>query len=270
MGSVATTHKEKYREPFAPVMPGVEFVALQRRRRPPRQVLQRRLRHLHRAHPGRGRHPSRLAGVLRRPPANSATPPERFCSPTRSRSGLGRTGKWFAYQHYGILPDVTTLAKPIANGIPMGAMLCTNAAAQAFTPGMHGTTFGGGPLACAVAIAVIDTIKTRKHPRTHSGHRQVLPRRALQASRPPRLHRRRPRHGSHARPRTQLRRPRQADRRADDGAPHHHQPHQRNRPSLPSAFHPRAQTRRHRHPGPRRDLTAAHVGAAPAGEHHHG
>jgi acetylornithine aminotransferase/acetylornithine/N-succinyldiaminopimelate aminotransferase len=75
------------------------------------------------------------------------------------QSGLGRTGKWFAYQHYGIQPDITTLAKPIANGIPMGVMLCTDAAAKAFTPGMHGTTFGGGPLACAVAITVIDTIK---------------------------------------------------------------------------------------------------------------
>jgi len=73
--------------------------------------------------------------------------------------GLGRTGKWFAYQHYGILPDITTVAKPIANGIPLGAMLCTDEAARAFTPGMHGTTFGGGPLATAVAITVIDTIK---------------------------------------------------------------------------------------------------------------
>jgi acetylornithine/N-succinyldiaminopimelate aminotransferase len=72
---------------------------------------------------------------------------------------LGRTGKWFAYQHYGVQPDVTTLAKPIANGIPMGAMMCTETAASAFTPGMHGTTFGGGPLACAVAITVIDTMQ---------------------------------------------------------------------------------------------------------------
>ena len=72
---------------------------------------------------------------------------------------MGRTGKWCAYQHYGILPDITTLAKPIAGGLPMGAMLCTDEAARAFTPGMHGTTFGGGPLACAVAIAVIDTMK---------------------------------------------------------------------------------------------------------------
>jgi len=73
--------------------------------------------------------------------------------------GVGRTGKWFAYQHYGIMPDVTTLAKPVAGGVPMGAMLCTEEVAKAFHPGMHGTTFGGNPLACAAAIAVIDTIK---------------------------------------------------------------------------------------------------------------
>jgi acetylornithine aminotransferase/acetylornithine/N-succinyldiaminopimelate aminotransferase len=72
---------------------------------------------------------------------------------------MGRTGEWFAYQHYSIQPDIVTLAKPIANGLPMGAMLCTDEAARAFSPGMHGTTFGGGPLACAVAIAVIDTMK---------------------------------------------------------------------------------------------------------------
>ncbi len=53
---------------------------------------------------------------------------------------------------------MTTLAKPIAGGLPMGAMLCTEEAARAITPGMHGTTFGGGPLACAVALAVIDEI----------------------------------------------------------------------------------------------------------------
>jgi acetylornithine/N-succinyldiaminopimelate aminotransferase len=72
---------------------------------------------------------------------------------------MGRTGEWFAYQHYGVQPDITTLAKPIANGLPMGAMLCTDEAARSFSPGMHGTTFGGGPLACAVAIAVIDAMK---------------------------------------------------------------------------------------------------------------
>jgi acetylornithine aminotransferase/acetylornithine/N-succinyldiaminopimelate aminotransferase len=58
-----------------------------------------------------------------------------------------------------IQPDITTLAKPIAGGIPLGAILCTEEAARAIHPGMHGTTFGGGPLACAVAIAVIDAIE---------------------------------------------------------------------------------------------------------------
>jgi acetylornithine/N-succinyldiaminopimelate aminotransferase len=66
--------------------------------------------------------------------------------------GLGRTGKYFAYQHYGIKPDVITVAKPLAAGLPLGAILTTNQVAGGFHPGMHGTTFGGGPLACAVAI----------------------------------------------------------------------------------------------------------------------
>jgi acetylornithine aminotransferase/acetylornithine/N-succinyldiaminopimelate aminotransferase len=75
------------------------------------------------------------------------------------QSGLGRTGKWFAYQQFGIQPDVTTLAKPLAGGIPLGAMLCSEEASHGIHPGLHGTTFGGGPLACAVAIAVIDAIE---------------------------------------------------------------------------------------------------------------
>jgi acetylornithine aminotransferase/acetylornithine/N-succinyldiaminopimelate aminotransferase len=75
------------------------------------------------------------------------------------QSGLGRTGKWCAYQNYNVQPDITTLAKPLAGGLPLGAMLCTEEVASAMQPGLHGTTFGGGPLACAVAIAVIDTLK---------------------------------------------------------------------------------------------------------------
>jgi len=68
------------------------------------------------------------------------------------QSGLGRTGKYFAYQHYGITPDIVTVAKPLAAGLPLGALLTTNRVATGMHPGMHGTTFGGGPLACAVAI----------------------------------------------------------------------------------------------------------------------
>jgi acetylornithine aminotransferase/acetylornithine/N-succinyldiaminopimelate aminotransferase len=66
--------------------------------------------------------------------------------------GLGRTGRHFAYQHYGVLPDIVTVAKPLACGLPLGAILTTERVASCFHPGMHGTTFGGGPLACAVAI----------------------------------------------------------------------------------------------------------------------
>jgi acetylornithine aminotransferase/acetylornithine/N-succinyldiaminopimelate aminotransferase len=75
------------------------------------------------------------------------------------QSGLGRTGKYFAYQHYGVQPDIITVAKPLAAGLPLGAVLTTNAVAQAFHPGMHGTTFGGGPLACAVAVAFVNELK---------------------------------------------------------------------------------------------------------------
>ena len=74
-----------------------------------------------------------------------------WCS-TKSSAGLGRTGRHFAYQHYGVKPDIVTVAKPLASGLPLGAILTTDAVAACIHPGMHGTTFGGGPLACAVAI----------------------------------------------------------------------------------------------------------------------
>lgn len=158
MGSVATTAKDKYREPFMPVMPGVEFVKFN-------DVAGLR-----------AKFSSDVCAICIEPvqgeggihPVSQeffATARE-LCDSTGAllladeiQSGMGRTGRWFAFQHYDVVPDVITLAKPIANGIPMGAMLTTNAAAEAFTPGMHGTTFGGNPLACAVAIAVVDTIK---------------------------------------------------------------------------------------------------------------
>ncbi|WP_353068725.1 aspartate aminotransferase family protein [Tunturibacter empetritectus] len=158
MGSVATTAKEKYREPFMPVMPGVDFVRFNN------------------VADLRAKFSSEVCAICIEPIQGEGgihpvtqkffAAARELCDSTGAlliadeiQSGMGRTGKWFAYQHYNILPDVTTVAKPIANGVPMGAMLCTNAAAEAITPGMHGTTFGGNPLACAVAIAVIDTIK---------------------------------------------------------------------------------------------------------------
>jgi acetylornithine aminotransferase/acetylornithine/N-succinyldiaminopimelate aminotransferase len=158
MGSVSTTHKAKYREPFAPLVPGVEFVRHN-------DVADLREKFstdvcaiLVEAIQGEG-------GI--RPISQEffaearalATSTGALLIVDEIQAGLGRTGKWFAYQHYGILPDVTTLAKPIAGGLPLGAVLCTEDAARSIHAGMHGTTFGGGPLACAVAIAVIDHIE---------------------------------------------------------------------------------------------------------------
>ncbi len=75
------------------------------------------------------------------------------------QTGIGRTGKLFAYEHFGIEPDIMTLAKGLANGVPIGAMLTKDKFAGAFVPGTHASTFGGNPLAAASAVAVLQTIK---------------------------------------------------------------------------------------------------------------
>lgn len=158
-GSVSTTHKAKYREPFGPVVPGVEFVRLND------------------VEDLRAKFSTEVCAILVEPIQGEGgirpltqeffAEARALCDSTGAlliadeiQAGLGRTGKWFSYQHYGILPDVTTVAKPLAGGIPLGAVLCTEEAARAIHAGMHGTTFGGGPLACAVANAVIDTLES--------------------------------------------------------------------------------------------------------------
>ncbi len=157
-GSMATTYKAKYRDPFAPVVPGVEFVRFN-------DVADLRAKFssevcaiLVEAIQGEG-------GV--RPLTQEFFAEARALASSTGallivdeiQAGMGRTGKWCAYQHYGIKPDVVTLAKPLAGGVPLGAVLCSEEVARAMHAGMHGTTFGGGPLACAVAVAVIDTIE---------------------------------------------------------------------------------------------------------------
>ncbi len=74
------------------------------------------------------------------------------------QSGIGRTGKLFAYEHFDVTPDVMTLAKGLGGGVPIGACLATDDAAKAFTPGTHGCTLGGNPLVCAAALAVLEVI----------------------------------------------------------------------------------------------------------------
>ncbi len=78
------------------------------------------------------------------------------------QTGMGRTGRWFAHQHSGVIPDVMTLAKGLGNGVPVGACLARGLAAEVFKPGNHGSTFGGNPLAASAALAVIQTLEQDK------------------------------------------------------------------------------------------------------------
>jgi acetylornithine/N-succinyldiaminopimelate aminotransferase len=150
-GALATTGQEKYRHPFTPLVPGVNFVAFND------------LSDLKRQFDG-----SVCAICVETIQGEGGINPlnPEFLQLARElteksgalllvdeiQSGLGRTGKYFAYQHYGIKPDIMTVAKPLAAGLPLGALLTTDRVASGMHPGMHGTTFGGGPLACAVAI----------------------------------------------------------------------------------------------------------------------
>ncbi|MFZ5755417.1 MAG: aspartate aminotransferase family protein [Pseudomonadota bacterium] len=78
------------------------------------------------------------------------------------QTGNGRTGRYFAYQHTNVLPDVVTTAKGLGNGVPVGACLARGIAAEVFAPGNHGSTFGGNPLACAAALAVVTALREER------------------------------------------------------------------------------------------------------------
>jgi acetylornithine aminotransferase/acetylornithine/N-succinyldiaminopimelate aminotransferase len=158
IGSVSTTHKLAYREPFMPVMPDVTFV--------PHNDVEALRAAFSNDICGICIEVLQGEGGINPISAEFLQAARELCDSTGAlllldeiQSGMGRTGKWCAYQHYSVTPDITTLAKPLAGGLPMGAMLCTEEVSRAITPGMHGTTFGGNPLACAVAIAVVDVIK---------------------------------------------------------------------------------------------------------------
>lgn len=158
MGAVATTATLKYREPFEPVMPGVSFVRFDDvadlRRKFAKDVCalcfetvqgEGGVRPVGQAFLAEARRLARGSGAL-------LIADEIQC-------GLGRTGRMFAYQRCGLKPDIVTLAKPLAAGLPLGAVLVTDRVAAAVKPGMHGTTFGGGPLACAAALKFLDVLE---------------------------------------------------------------------------------------------------------------
>src|SRR5437867_2343104 len=157
-GALSITAQEKYQAPFRPLVPDVliieEFTV---------QALQRAFN-------------ERVCALVVEPiqgEAGVVLIPREFLRTARElcdrfdallifdeiQCGLGRTGKYFAFQHYGIQPDLMTLAKSLAAGYPLGAVLGNARVAQSLKPGDHGTTFGGGPLACRLALEVLDIIE---------------------------------------------------------------------------------------------------------------
>ncbi len=161
MGSVATTYTEKYRKPFAPVMPGVEFVKFNDVEDLKAKFTDDVCAICIETVQGEGGIQPVSREFLKAARALT-TKSGALLLLDEIQCGLGRTGKMFAYQHYGVKPDVLTLAKPLAAGLPLGAILVTDEVAAAIHPGMHGTTFGGGPLACAVALEVLNVLERDK------------------------------------------------------------------------------------------------------------
>jgi acetylornithine/N-succinyldiaminopimelate aminotransferase len=159
-GAVSITYPEKYREPFAPLVPGVEFVKFN-------DVADLESKF----------DDTVCAVVLETIQGEGGIFPvsEEFWTRARAlatqhdaamiadeiQCGLGRTGRYFAYQKFESAPDMVTIAKPLAGGLPLGAIIANERFASAFTPGMHGTTFGGGPLICAAALQVLTVIEKR-------------------------------------------------------------------------------------------------------------
>jgi acetylornithine aminotransferase/acetylornithine/N-succinyldiaminopimelate aminotransferase len=158
MGALSATWPKKYREPFEPLPPGVSFVRLNdiaslRENFTPAvaavmvEVIQ-----------GEG-------GVVEiredflKAAAELCRAHGALLICDEIQCGLGRTGRFFAFTKFGLKPDIVLVAKPLAAGLPLAAILAREEVAQAFSPGMHGTTFGGGPLQCRLALKVLEILE---------------------------------------------------------------------------------------------------------------
>ncbi len=160
-GALSITATEKYRLPFAPVVPGVEFVKFN-------DVLDLESKF----------DKNVCAVILETIQGEGGIYPvsEAFWNRARAltaqhgalliadeiQCGLGRTGRYFAYQKFSSRPDLVAIAKPLAAGLPLGAILATEAVAARVSPGLHGTTFGGGPMICAVSLEFLKILKKTK------------------------------------------------------------------------------------------------------------
>jgi acetylornithine/N-succinyldiaminopimelate aminotransferase len=157
-GALSITYPAKYREPFAPLVPGVEFVRFN-----DVADLESKFDNtvcalvLETIQGEGGIFPVSEAFWQRA--RSVATQNDAALIADEIQCGLGRTGRHFAYQKFSTRPDILALAKPLAGGLPLGAIIANEKFASAFAPGMHGTTFGGGPLICAVALEFLNIIE---------------------------------------------------------------------------------------------------------------
>lgn len=160
-GAVSVTATEKYRLPFAPLVPGVEFVRFNDVADLESKFDDTVCAILLETIQGEGGIYPVSEEFWNRARA-LATKNGALLIADEIQCGLGRTGRYFAYQKFSSKPDVVVVAKPLAAGLPLGAILTSEAVAQRVSPGLHGTTFGGGPLACATALEFLHIIEDEK------------------------------------------------------------------------------------------------------------
>jgi acetylornithine/N-succinyldiaminopimelate aminotransferase len=160
-GALSVTSTEKYRLPFAPVVPGVEFVRLNdvadlesKFDDSIAAVIVETIQGEGGIHPVSEAFWNRLRDLT--------TEHGALLIADEIQCGLGRVGRRFAYENYRTKPDVVVIAKPLAGGLPLGAILVSEAVSRKVSPGVHGTTFGGGPLACATALEFLNIVEEEK------------------------------------------------------------------------------------------------------------
>ncbi len=160
-GALSVTATEKYRLPFSPVMPGVEFVRFNdvadleaKCDATVCAILLETIQGEGGIYPASDAFWNRARAL--------ATQHGALLIADEIQCGLGRAGRHFAYQKFAAKPDIAVIAKPLAAGLPLGAILTTEAVAMRVTPGLHGTTFGGGPLACATALEFLRIVEDEK------------------------------------------------------------------------------------------------------------
>ena len=157
-GALSVTHPVKYREPFEPLVPGVEFVRVNDVADLEAKFDDSVCAIIVEVIQGEGGiYP--MSGQFWTRARELASHYGAALIADEIQCGLGRTGRHFGYQRHVGLPDIVVVAKPLAGGLPLGAILAQESFAEAFSPGLHGSTFGGGPLTCAVALEFLSVVE---------------------------------------------------------------------------------------------------------------